>query len=124
MAELDLGLNLYDFNKQGMSQESPLDPIILFNKTKDTILDILTVKDTHYWMLLCNERKDYTLFNLIDPDVDSFTADLVETLKNRGWVLSIDKQEDGNFEIWIRDPDTKENFVYYLFNYNYGVVEE
>ena len=123
MAEISLG-DLYSFNKQGMAQESPLDPILLFNKARETVIDILTVKDTKYWMLLCNERKDYTIFNLIAPDADSFSADLVETLKNRGLVLSIDKQEDGNFEIWIRDPDTKENFVYYLFNYNYGVVEE
>ena len=48
---------------------------------------------------------------------------MVPTLVNRGQVLSIDKQEDGNYEIWIRDPKTKENFVYYLFDYSYGIIK-
>ena len=124
MTEFDLGMNLYEFNKKGMDQLDPVDPISLFTQIQDIVEDILTVSDAKYWMLLCNERKDYTVFNLINPDINTFASDIKETLDNRGQVLSIDKQEDGNFEIWIRDFDTKENFVYYLFNYTYGVIEE
>lgn len=124
MAEFDLGMNLYEFNKKGMDQLDPIDPISLFTQILDIAKDIFTTYNAQYWMLLCNERKDYTVFNLINPDINTFASDIKETLDNRGQVLSIDKQEDGNFEIWIRDFNTKENFVYYLFNYTYGVIEE
>ena len=37
--------------------------------------------------------------------------------------LAIDLQKDGNYEIWIRDKKTKENFCYYLFDYSFGIIE-
>ena len=49
--------------------------------------------------------------------------ELIPTLTNRGQVLSIDKQNDGNYEIWIKDFNTKENFVYYLFDYTFGIIK-
>lgn len=125
MAELDLGMNLYEFNKQGMNQFDPIDPILLYTEIEDMAKEMLfaTLK-AKYWMLLCHERRDYTIINLIKPRLDTLTNDIKETLTNRGQVLSIDKLDDDSFEIWIRDFDTKENFVYYLFDYTYGVIEE
>ena len=114
---LDLGLTLYDMNKQAMAQEPPLDQI-LFNIKMKEIADVMAKKE--YWMLLNNERKDYTVFKVNN------SANIIDevsiTLTNRGQIISIDKQEDGNYEIWIRDYDTKENFVYYLFDYTFGIV--
>jgi len=125
MAELDLGMNLYEFNKQGMNQFDPIDPILLHTEIEDMAKEMLfATLNTKYWMLLCHERRDYTIINLIEPKLDTLTNDVKETLTNRGQVLSIDKLDDDSFEIWIRDFDTKENFVYYLFDYTYGVIEE
>lgn len=115
MAEINLG-TLYDFNKQAMTNEKPLDPILFNTKIKEIGFD------SHWLMLLCHERKDYTVFHLISKE--GWREALKETLNNRGYVLAIDKQEDGNYEIWIRDFETDENFVYYLFDYQYGIVEE
>ena len=119
MAELSLG-TLYDFNKQAMAKEQPLAELELEQKLNKVAWDICT---KHYWMLLCNERRDYTVFNILNNNVEFLKSELCDTLKNRGEILSIDKQEDGSFEIWIRDPESKENFAYYLFDYCFGVVE-
>ena len=115
---LDLGLTLYDMNKQAMAQEPPLDQI-LFNIKMKEIADVMAKKE--YWMLLNNERKDYTVFKVNNPA--NIIDEVSITLTNRGQIISIDKQEDGNYEIWVRDYDTKENFVYYLFDYTFGVVK-
>lgn len=133
MAEVDLGMNLYDFNKQVMSQEKPLD-FIMLNKAFKLIYKTLTDKfyggvesfnSNRYWMLLCNERRDYTVFRFeVDFDSKKFLKDLQECLLNRGAVLSIELTDEGNFEIWIRDELTNENFVYYFFNYTEAVIEE
>lgn len=133
MAEVNLGMNLYDFNKQAMSQEKPLD-FIMLNKAFKLIYKTLTDKfyggvesfnNNRYWMLLCNERHDYTVFRFeVDFDSKKFLKDLQECLLNRGAVLSIELTDEGNFEIWIRDELTNENFVYYFFNYTEAVIEE
>ena len=121
MAEITLG-TLYDFNKQAMKNEKPLDPIALNIKVKEVAKDLYeqATKGNSYWMLLSNERRDYTLFIVLTEN--GTAVEMLPTLTNRGQVLSIDKQEDNSYEIWIRDPETEENFVYYLFDYGFGVI--
>lgn len=118
--EIDTGLTMYEINKNLMKEDKPLDPIainIAIKKAADGVL----ASFKKYWMLLCRERNDYTVF--IVNGSNNLEKELKETLLNRGYLLSIDKQEDGNFEIWIRDSITEENFVYYLFDYTFGIIE-
>ncbi len=126
MAELDLG-TLYDFNKEAMKNEKPLDPIMFNTKTQkvaEEIWELMEDCGDQYWMLLCHDRRDYTLFNILGAvDADPIVKELRPTLLNRGYVLSIDKQPDDAWEIWIRDVETEENFAYYLFQYDQGVIE-
>ena len=115
----------YDFNKANMAQIQPYDAIAsnrLCAKTVEDIWQTIGEDDYSYWMLLCRERNDYTVFRL-EIDLGDFESAFVECLANRGKVLDITKQKDGNYEIWIRDVDTNENFVYYFFNYTNAVVE-
>lgn len=119
MAEIDLGLSLYDFNKQGMAQEKPLDAID-FNRQIINMIEDIAAR-SKYWMLLCRERNDYTVFIILTKE--GTVNEMLEALLNRGQILSIDKQKDGNYEIWIRDINTKENFVYYFFDYEFGIVK-
>ena len=126
MAEINLG-NLYDFNKEAMKNEKPLD-VIQFNlKTTEVAQDMWDNMEDYgiqYWMLLCHDRRDYSLFNIIGAvDNEPIVKELRPTLMNRGQILSIDKQPDGAWEIWIRDNETEENFAYYLFQYETGVIE-
>jgi hypothetical protein len=121
MAEINLG-TLYDINKELMKKEPVLDPIALSKKLDELVNQI---KEYRYAMLLCHERRDYTLFDLtgFEWSLEELKRDINDTLKNRGTVLAIDLQNTGAYEIWIRDLATEECFAYYLFNYEYGVIE-
>lgn len=111
---------MYEIVKQMVAKEKPMDAI-KFNKTINEVANKML--DHTYWMLLCRERNDYTVFYTPTKYGKVITKELIPTLRNRGQVLIIEEQPDGAFEIWIRDPKTKENFAYYLFNYEQGVVE-
>lgn len=124
MSEITLG-NLYDFNKSAMSQLKPLD-VIAFNTLTDElssfIYDKSIAENKTYWMLLNNERRDYTIF--IPLTKEGILPELRETLTNRGLVLDIARKEDEDaYEIWIRDDQTNENFVYYMFDYTNAVIK-
>ena len=118
--EIDTGLSMYEINKNLMKEEKPLDPIAINIAIKNAADGILS-SFKKYWMLLCRERNDYTVF--IITGSNKLEDELKETILNRGKLLDISQQEDGNFEIWIRDPETEENFVYYLFDYTFGIIE-
>lgn len=118
---LNSNLTLYDVNKQLLNNERFLDPIELNLKIK-TIRKAYDNKTLKFLMLLCNERKDYTIFDLKnftkekDLCLNEFESDLRESLQNRGRVLTIEKAVSSpGWEIWLRD-DEGENFCYYLFN--------
>lgn len=112
--------NLYEFNKINMAQIKPVDPI-WFNQHCAKVAEEIWNTETTYWMLLCRERNDYTIFYL-ETSKEELSKALIETLNNRGYILDFTKQPDNNYEIWIRDIDTNENFVYYLFNYSEGII--
>lgn len=122
MADVEMG-NLYDMNKEIMKSQKPLSKTKL-REAKDKLkLFFLTDK---YFMLLCHELRDYTVFNLkrkTDIHGEESAKILVdECLVNRGEVLSIEKTEDDlAYEIWIRNEE--DNFCYYLFPYTQGVIE-
>ncbi len=113
-------MSLYEYSKQVVANEVPMDPI-LFNKK---MIEVSTDMVEHtYMMLLCHDRRDYTIFHIANTDKKIAAKEISETLHNRGKILLVDKQKDGSWEIWIRDSLTDENFAYYLFPYDDGVVE-
>ena len=121
-------ITLYDFNKENMAQINPYTKQDL-EKLCDQVAEHIwgdcfdkNPGDKTYWMLLCRERNDYTVFCIKDSMVELADA-IKDCLVNRGQVLDITKQEDGNYEIWIRDYLTRENVVYYLFDYNSAIIE-
>ena len=122
-SKMTLG-TLYDFNKQLMSQAKELRRID-FKDSLNEIKDFIKEKDNKYFMLLCKERSDYTVFVLFkneDFDRQIFKKELSECLTNRGQILSIEKTKDKQaYEIWIKIDE--EAFVYYLFPYDLGVIE-
>ena len=122
MAEVNLG-TLYEFNKNAMSSIPPLSKEELSNSINKIATEIKNAQSYKiYFMLLCNERKDYTVFKVDNGTVSTIGNDLKESLINRGEVTSIERLPDGAWEIWVRDVMTAENFVYYLFNYTDAIV--
>ena len=113
-------MSLYEYSKQVVANEVPMDPILFNQKMIEVSMDMV---EHTYMMLLCHDRRDYTVFHITNADKKNAAKEISETLYNRGKILLVDKQKDGSWEIWIRDSLTDENFAYYLFPYDNGVVE-
>ena len=122
MADINAG-TLYDFNKGIMENLTPLKPEELEKKEKLIKAYFMENIGQKYFMLLCKELNDYTLFSISSVMKCGFAiSELDEALKNRGKILSIDKDEDTNaFEIWIKDDEGPH--AWYLFKYGLGVIE-
>ena len=120
------GNSLYEVNKELSSQEKILTQNQLKKKIEDISLWFRDSIDT-YAMLLCHERRDYTIFRVIESPAEAANI-LLECLENRGQVVSIDKDQGNDaWEIWIRygDPtnEHQEDYCYYLFCYDTAVIE-
>ena len=122
--EASLG-TLYDMNKQLISQTAkPLNHLELAavqGKIEDWFNWII---DT-YAMLLCHERRGYTVFHLYEKENENPPAiaakELMLCLKDRGDILAIDENEDKAWEIWLNINN--QPYCYYLFRYDEAVIE-
>lgn len=116
--------NLYDVNKNLVENyEKSLSPTALREKLK--MVKKYMVKQHNYFMLLCHEKRDYTLFKLQENSsskAEIAILELKECLENRGVIKGIDKTQDGMaIEIWISSEG--ESSCYYFFPYDEGVIE-
>lgn len=124
--EASLG-NLYDMNKIFIKDHEPELTEGNLNSKKQIIIDFMKKCNNNYFMLLCNERKDYTVFRW--KDLNSGLAPTIltnilvdECLKNRGSIRGIDlTQEKDAIEIWLVIDD--DAYVYYFFPYDAAVIE-
>lgn len=128
-SEVSLG-NLYDMNKQLMKEAPALteaEVTLAQSHLRQWIADNFKQK---YFMLLCNELRDYTLFNLDKTstwaaahyeNVQFAASDIIECMTNRGTLISIEDQPDNTWELWIRNSEGC--FAYYLFPYGEAVLE-
>ena len=119
-------VKIYDVCKSLTASLQPYDPIVLKRKISAIAESYTETNLIDYLMLLCHDRRDYTIFNISRGfDTDTFKLDLEECLFNRGYVVSIEEATDelNAWEIWVRDKETEENFCYYLFNCSNAVIE-
>lgn len=122
---LNLGTQ-YEFSKNMVSQLPALNEGNL-NSKKEIVKNFIIKQNNFYYMLLCNEQKDYTVFhwNNICDDTGAMeiTKILVdECLKNRGEIRGIDLTENKDaVEIWLYIDE--EAFVYYFFPYDEAIIE-
>lgn len=118
--------NLYELNKQALAKNNSLTEEEI-NNIKPQIEEWFNWQIDGYAILLCRERYDFTIFHLYEkanPNPPAVAAsELIETLKNRGQILSIEKDttNDKAWEIWIKIED--KIFAYYLFNCDDWVIE-
>ena len=133
-AGLGLG-TLYDVNKQVLMQMPKLSKNQILEKLEEISLFVFRRRPNNpdgksvfiYYMLLNNEKRDYTLFNFKNNHVNAyfnqtFKQDMFECLLNRGDVISIEETPDNlAFEIWLRTEE--EILCYYFFPYDVGVLE-
>ena len=124
--DVSLG-TLYDFNKQLILKQGEI------SKTKLKIIkpkleEWFNWQIDGYAMLLCRERYDFTVFHLYEkqnpnpPEIA--VSELIDLLKNRGKILSIEKDSNvmnNAWEIWLEIDG--EAFAYYLFNCDDWVIQ-
>ncbi len=113
---------LYDINKsiiENNIKELTEEEIEEKRKLIEALLQRTTNK---YYMLLCNDRKDYTVFVNEENDLDEFlTILLKECLPNRGIIKSIENTEDEQaIEIWLSIEG--ESYCYFLFPYDEAII--
>lgn len=124
--EISIG-TAYEINKNLVQKyEKKLTPQKL-RIAKEEIAKYIKETDNRYYMLLCHERRDYTVFTILDGDIDEKGAAAAhevvdEVIYTRGEVRGIDYiKETAAYEIWISIDD--ESFCYYFFPYDNAVVE-
>lgn len=121
--DINLGMNVYDLNKQIISQLSFTELQQIFN-----ILNHYVRENKYsYYMLLCRDINYYTIFKLNreieNSDIlNTFSEDVIDCVQNIGTLKSADVTEDGAIEIWVH-PEDSEPMVMYLFPYDTGVIE-
>lgn len=124
--EFALG-TLYDINKGIVQQNEPKLSEGILNSKKEIIKNFVINTDNNYYMLLSNERKDYTIFTVGTRDqyenkckkLASILVD--ECLINRGEIRGIDiTQDKGAIEIWMSIEG--ESYVYYFFPYDTAII--
>lgn len=117
-----LELNLYDLNKNVISQLNPLTSNEISNKMS-LINQYYEKADNLFHMLLCRDFNYYTIFSydsmLMFPDFAGAVCTIITEL---GEVYSIELNEDGAMEIWIKPTGEESPYAFYLFPYDAGVV--
>ena len=113
--------NLYDLNKSVLASAKGINPLEAIENQSENLTNFFT--KGKYFMLLCNELKDYTVFCLTtNKKVQNAKEELQVCIENRGELLGLDPTEDGiAFEIWMRVED--KIYVYYLFPYDAAIIE-
>lgn len=132
MSDISLG-TLYDVNKNlVLNGEIKLTEGVI-NSKKEIIKNFLRRTGNTYYMLLCNERKDYTVFRKGFYDEDMYSDDehqldeivnilVDECMMNRGEIRGIDLTKDKDaIEIWLIIEDGA--YCYYFFPYDAAIIE-
>lgn len=120
-------MNLYELNKNLISQSEPMSPNEL-NEKKELVYTYYNQNMSNFNMLLCKDYNYYTLFAL-NPSAEfnsytalDFTEHLYEILTELGTVYNIELLLDGVMEIWLKPKEELEVYAFYLFPYDKGVV--
>ena len=117
MADVDIGLNVYEFNKNIMKQLPVIEDL---KGVRETLIKYIhETPAKQYLMMLCREQNDYTLFNFNNNRFNNqFDQDVIECMENRGFgIVSAEIIDDGvAMEIWVKEPGQMESAdLYYLF---------
>lgn len=120
--EISIG-TAYEVNKNLVQKyEKKLTPQKI-RIAKEEIAKYIERMGNQYFMLLCHEQRDYTVFNLINKEYAAAAHEVIdEVVCTRGEVRAIDLTDDKQaYEIWISIDD--EAYCYYLFPYDSAVIE-
>lgn len=120
---------LYDINKTLVKQNEIKLSEAALNSKKEIIKNFIDKDDNYYYMLLCNEKRDYTIFEFTEGRkwtercYNCAKCLIEECLQPRGEIRGIDLTKDKQaIEIWMVIDN--EAYVYYFFPYDKGVITD
>lgn len=115
-------MNLYDLNKNVISQLDPLTPNEITMKM-GMIEEYYINTNNTYHMLLCRDFNYYTIFTYDSMlSFPNFSGAICTIITELGEVYSIEVNGDGVLEIWIKPTGEESPYAFYLFPYDAGVV--
>lgn len=120
----NIELDNYSLNKQMYAKITPPTADKVNQMFVNVGAWLSTHYKSHYYMLLNNELRYYTTFNLKEPNFDKMIQDLKECLFPRGRVLDIEYQHaEDCYQIWIKEYKTNEVYMFMLFEASDFVIE-
>ena len=118
----NLQMNLYDLNKQIISQMPALDEDGI-DLALMTVAAYIKNTENKYYMLLCKDVNYYTLFNISTTITEPYACEEVLACAcDWGVLKSVEVNDNDAVEIWVQD-EQGEAMVMYLFPYDMGVIE-
>ena len=120
--DINLGMTMYDLNKQIISQMGVLEGEPRENAHL-CITHMADVSNSTYFMLLCREENYYTLFKLTrdNSGLANIASEVFDCVEDIGAIKSVEPV-DGAVEIWAHPVDG-DPVAMYLFPYDAGVIE-
>lgn len=127
--DIESEMTLYGMNKQLAANLPPMTEEEIAEALPDLESYIARYEYQQYFMMLCHERRDFTVFHLTPtvwslehPRAHQCALDVVECIQNRGDLLSMEyDDENGGYEIWMKSF-TDECVVFYFFPYGEAVI--
>lgn len=112
-------MTLYEINKQGY-QNLPLMNKAALDIAQYNVCEFLRKNQTSWYMLLSNEKRDFTVFDNNIHNANRLTLEVFDIIQERGKLKGIEiRNEDIDFWIDIGG----EVFLYKLFSYDWGVIK-
>lgn len=121
--------SLYELNQKMYDKVKPLN-MTQKKEQLSNLYEWAKEQRCDYLMLLCHERRDYTILHFKTREDKKYKngiyTDLLECIDNRGKLLDVRYVQDQDaWEIWIRIFADKahQNYMYMLFNAEPFIVE-
>ena len=118
----EIGMNMYDINKQIIAQLSPIDEEDMVVVKREIIRKYCDQMKAEYYMLLCRDINYYTVFRMDIKLADETIEDvLVDCANYIGAIKSIGFTEDEQaLELWMTNEE--DTYAAYFFPYDQGVI--
>ena len=115
-------LSNYEMQKQLYLKAAKPTPKEMNKKITSVGAWFSTHMDCDYYMLLCKELSDYTVFHFNNMNYEKGMRELEEVLESRGIIKDIRYNAASDaYECWIEKDE--EIHMYLFFMYDWGIVE-
>lgn len=114
-------LDMYALNKSFFQSKKPLSKSKKREGFQAVARAVRTNPRATHYMLLNNENRYYTVFQLNENSNENVADVLQECLENIGEIKAINEKDDGAFEFWVSTET--ESAAYLFFDYTFGVIE-